>query len=241
MLNTRRCALLLTIALVAACGDDGSGPTGGGPAGGGPAGGAGSGNAFSIEVVSWVGSDTYNGMAPQEGRRFVLVEQRLSNVNADPVSLSPNLFDVETDTGILVSMAVSAVADGVCPGDASVSAGASFECALLFEIPEASMPATLIYDDPAFGLSASAPFGDEDAPPPLECSDFLGEQACNQCTVDACAAAFEEWAMSECASTCSEGKGGTCACIEKTAGCMDTFGPLLTCAAQNCAMECGAD
>lgn len=228
MLYMRIAGVLSALVFAAGCGDTGSGAGGGGSPPTGP--------GFSIDVASWTGKATYEGASPQEGRRFILVEQLLTNTDAEPISVNPNFFTAETDTGLSVSFSASAIPDDVCTSDTSVSAGSSYSCSLLFEIPEAAGPTTLRYEDPTAGLIASAPFGEEEIAEPIECSDLSG--ACQECVNDECAAPVSAFLLSLC--DCGVPKSSNCPCIEMVADCTNEIEPVLSCAEERCGSECGS-
>ena len=230
-----RLAGLIPLFVLVGCGDDGSGA--GGTANQGGSGGAvASTDGFSLEATSWSFRSTYHGASPKNDRRFVLVEQTLSNVSAEPVVLNPLLFHVETDTGILVDMSASALPEGLCPADTSVKAGASFDCALLFEVPLDATPTMLSYENGVTGQSAAAAFGPEDA---TGACDTATLNACVGCITSNCMNQLQTLYENQCIDgECSDAEA-LCGCLEATTGsCAVQADAFLTCADTQCS-DCG--
>lgn len=198
------------------------------------------------ELALAVESATWGGPASSPGRELLYVGVRLGNGDGgDPASLDPALFSARTGAGTEVIGAADVPFGEACSADLAVAGGANRACALVFRVPSAEVPTTIIYRS-ADGREASAPIVacSPSAPGGLcaagsSCVDGSCVVLCSPESPDgACPAPGELCRAGTCVGECSPGNPtGACeegSCVD---GACDTACTQFDLAATGC-LDC---
>ena len=82
------------------------------------------------------------------GNIIVVVPVEIANGLEEPISAAFSAFRLRVEQLERLPAEGSATLEGVCPVDALLAAGATLQCSVAFEIPEASAPEAIIFEAP---------------------------------------------------------------------------------------------
>ena len=243
---TRR--LVVALALVAACTDNGGGGGGGNGSGSGGGGSGSSSAGVELAIGSAATTNEISSVTAQTGDVFVLVDITLANSGANvALSTNPVLFTVTSDQA-LVYNAAAVSPPNACEASVSVANGGMMACSLAFEVPSSAALATLGYNDEQGDTATVAiPAISE---PSAACTTFYGwvtaspSANCFECVESvqngACASEGSAYsACSTCGAACEE-SASACECELgcDSASCQMTFDVMVQCYVAECESAC---
>ncbi|HEX4452138.1 MAG TPA: DUF4352 domain-containing protein [Kofleriaceae bacterium] len=243
--------LVVALALVVACTDNGGGNGGGSGSGSGSGSGGGSGSSSAgveLTIGSASSTDEISSVMPQAGDVFIIVDITLANSGAKAaLSTNPVLFTVTSDQA-LVYNAAPVEPPNACDSSVSVASGGTMSCSLAFQVPSAATLKTLGYNDqqgdtatvamPAISEPSAActtVYG-WIANPPANCFECVESAQTGTCASEGSAYS----ACTTCGSTCQDSTN-PCACETgcDSASCQMTFGVMMMCVEAECQSICG--
>ncbi len=204
----------------------------------------GSQSSATLSVKSATSPDQIAGQAPPTGSTFEQISLTLHNdSSATPLSTLPTLFTLETDHALVLDVAAQQTELATpCIGNASVAAGGSLSCDVVFELPSGQTGTMLEYDD-LMGHSASKAVPAATATNAcivVESYSNLYSSACTACQDSMCGP--QGCAGSSCSAQCANmSPTAACACFETCDPADDCWSEIKStdeCMESHCADAC---